>query len=133
MITKDNFRQVLVALGFSEYKKVFSKFYQNELTCSMQVDFNTLKLIYPDTIKGREHNDGFNAPENFVVFECVCRLLEKGYRPEHIELEKAWTFGHEQKGGRADIIVYNQDLKDVLLIIECKTAGKEFEGQRKIH
>lgn len=57
----------------------------------MRVDFSKKKLYYPDTIKGRERNNGFDAPENFVVFECVNRLLEKGYRPEHIELEKSGT------------------------------------------
>lgn len=39
----------------------------------------------------------FSEPENFVVLECVNRLLDKGYRPENIELERTWTLGHEQK------------------------------------
>lgn len=46
----------------------------------MRVDFNTEKLIYPEEIKGRERNDGFDAPENFVVFECVNKLLDKGFK-----------------------------------------------------
>lgn len=84
------------------------------------------KLIYPESIVGRERNTGFDQNENFVVFECVHQLLKKGYRPETIELEKVWTLGHEQKSGRADIIVYTPNRDSVLFILECKTAGSEF-------
>ena len=86
----------------------------------------TQKLIYPESILGRERNTGFDQKENFVVFECVNRLLDKGYRPETIELEKVWTLGHEQKSGRADIIVYTPERDSVLFILECKTSGAEF-------
>ena len=72
----------------------------------------------------------FEHPENFVVLECVCRLLEKGYRPEHIELEPRWTLGHDAKGGKADIQVKDDEGKS-LLIIECKTAGTEFNKEKK--
>jgi hypothetical protein len=35
----------------------------------------------------------------------VCnRLFEKGYKPEHIELEPKWI-GHGASGGGADILV----------------------------
>lgn len=73
----------------------------------------------------------FSQPENFVVFECVCRLLEKGYRPKDIELEPEWKLGHTDKGGRADIWVRTTGKggkMDSLLIIECKTAGREFSS-----
>ena len=116
---------MLLSLGFTNsgnrYEKKFPHF-----GTSMSVDFSKKKLIYPDDIKGRERNDGFDAPENFVVFECVNRLLEKGYRPEHIELEKEWHLGHDAKSGRADICV--TDAKgSMLFIIECKTWGREFD------
>ena len=61
-----------------------------------------------------------------MVLECVHRLLEKGYKPEHIELEPEWKLGHGGKSGRADILVRDQQGK-ALLIIECKTAGREFD------
>ena len=61
-----------------------------------------------------------------MVFECVHRLLAKGYKPEHLELEPRWRVGHGASGGRADILVKNQENK-ALLIIECKTPGDEFE------
>ena len=73
----------------------------------------------------------FSQPENFVVFECVCRLLEKGYRPKDIELEPEWKLGHTDKSGRADIWIRTTGKggkKDSLLIIECKTFGREFSA-----
>ena len=125
MITTANFRKMLNAMGFhSESPDLLVKAYP--VGCSMQVDFQNQKLIFPTVIEGRERNNGFDKPENFVVFECVCRLLEKGYRPEHIELEKEWHLGHDTKGGRADICVTDVS-GNMLLIIECKTWGREFE------
>lgn len=125
MITKTTLPSLLEHMGFSKrgnsYVKEFGDFH-----CQMGVDMLAQKLIYPDAIVGRERNTGFDQNENFVVFECVHRLLEKGYRPETIELEKVWTLGHEQKSGRADIIVYTPDRGSVLFILECKTAGCEF-------
>ena len=60
-----------------------------------------------------------------MVFECVHRLLQKGYKPEHIELEPKWKVGHGASGGRADILVKDNTGKP-LLIVECKTEGSEF-------
>lgn len=72
-----------------------------------------------------EFTCNFSSNENFVVFECVNRLFEKGYKPEHLELEPKWKVGHGASGGRADILVKDNSGK-ALLIIECKTAGIEF-------
>ena len=129
MITKSNFKDLLISLGFSEEKNIYTKFF-SEFDNSLSVDFNQSKLIYPQQIKGRERNNDFDHPENFVVFECVNRLLEKGYRPEHIELEKEWHLGHNAKSGRADICVSNTD-GSMLFIIECKTWGKEYDKALK--
>ena len=38
----------------------------------------------------------FAQAENWVVIECVDRLLEKGYQPQNITLEKTWKTGTEQ-------------------------------------
>lgn len=125
MIDVSNLKDVLNTLGFVAHGDMYEKAFP-EFGCSLKVDFQTKKLIYPDAIKGRERNDRFDQKENFVVFECVCRLLTKGYRPEHIELEKEWHLGHDAKGGRADICV--TDAKgNMLFIIECKTWGREFD------
>ena len=132
MITKDNLKNVLSSLCFKKatigeyYTKTFS-------TCDICVDFDNEKLVYPEN-KGLVVNDkttsNFSHNENFVVFECVCRLLEKGYRPEHIELEPKWQFGRDAKGGKADIIVKDEN-GDTLIIIECKTAGAEYNKEVK--
>ena len=125
MITESNFRDLLLSIGFQKNGDLFEKT-SPHFAVSMSVDFSKKKLIYPGAIKGRERNNGFDHPENFVVFECVNRLLEKGYRPEHIELEKEWRLGHDAKSGRADIRVTDEDGK-TLFIIECKTWGREFD------
>ncbi|MBR0254143.1 MAG: N-6 DNA methylase [Synergistaceae bacterium] len=127
MITPSNFMDVLKILDFKSdiCESVFTYDFENY---KLEADFTNKKLIYPVEIRGRERNDSFNVNENFVVFECVFRLLQKGYRPEDIELEKVWTLGHEKKSGRADICVYDKDNSEkVLIIIECKTWGKEFD------
>lgn len=104
MIDVSNLKDTLKTLGFIAYGDIYEKAF-SEIGCSLKVDFQAKRLIYPNEIKGRERNDSFDQKENFVVFECVCRLLSKGYRPEHIELEKEWHLGHDAKGGRADICV----------------------------
>ncbi len=128
MITKDNFQQLLHFLTFTEDNKIFTKHFAAQ-DCKLAVDFEKQILIYPED-KGLIINErqtcNFSDNENFVVFECVHRLLEKGYLPQHIELEPKWKVGHGASGGRADILVRNQENKP-LLLIECKTADKEFE------
>lgn len=128
MITKSNLKDALIVVGFSEEGDRLQKHYP-QFDCDMAVDFKRKKLIYPDAIKGRDRNDSFDQPENFVVFECVDRLLTKGYRPEDIELEKEWHLGHDAKSGRADICVSSKG--SMLFIIECKTYGREFDKAKK--
>lgn len=131
MIKASNLKAVLGALGFAAEGEIYEKKFPAYGTdVSMSVNFGTKKLVYPSEIRGRERNDGFDAPENFVVFECVNRLLEKGYRPDHIELEKEWHLGHDAKSGRADICI-SDEKGSMLLIIECKTWGKEFDKAYK--
>ena len=131
MIDESNLIDVLKALNFEHksenvYKKSF-----NKTDCSIEVDFVNRKIIYPEEIQIMTHTTtNFDSPENFVVLECVTRLLNKGYRPKHIELEKTWTLGHTKKGGRSDICVSGTDEK-ILFIIECKTAGDEYDKEYK--
>lgn len=128
MITKDNFKDVLEYLGFTKSKDIYSQKFP-KFDCELKVDFKNEKLIFPKE-KGftvnNETTTNFSSSENFVVFECVHRLLSQGYKPESIELEPSWKLGHTNKSGRADILVKNLQ-KQPLLIIECKTAGREFD------
>ncbi|MEZ4526066.1 MAG: hypothetical protein R2941_09130 [Desulfobacterales bacterium] len=56
------------------------------------VDTAKRKIDYPKPILlGDETTSNFEHPENFVVLECVCRLLTKGYNPATLILEK-WYF-----------------------------------------
>ncbi len=132
MITKENFKELLEKLDFtSADKNIYSKHFENT-DCDLEVDFKNEKLIYP-VEKGFTVNDGttsnFSHNENFVVFECVARLLQKGYRPEHIELEPRWSLGRGEKSGKADICVKNKDGSPYLCIIECKTADREYKNE----
>ena len=131
MITKDNFSDILIQLGFEKKERIYTKHFDS-VDCDLKADFSNQKLIYPED-KGFEVNDGttsnFEHPENFVVFECVNRLFEKGYRPEHIELEPRWSLGHGGKSGKADICVKNKDGSPYLCIIECKTADTEYKKE----
>jgi hypothetical protein len=133
MIDRNNFKQVLRELKFTENKNIFSKKLSALTGDVMSADWDKGELIYPAAIKINDRTTcNFAHPENFVVFECVHRLLEKGYRPEHIELEKRWNLGHDSKGGKADICVYDADGKNTLFIIECKTAGQEYSKALKL-
>ena len=102
----------------------------------MQVDFTNETLFYPQEVKIYDKTtSNFSHPENFVVFECVARLLEKGYKPKDLELEPRWKLGRTAKGGKADILVRDKNQK-AYIIIECKTAkdekgGDEYEKELK--
>jgi len=125
MFNKTSFGEALIEMNFIPGGGFYEKTYAAS-GAKMRVEYGVNRLVYPEQIKGRDRNTDFDAPENFVVFECVDRLLEKGYRPEHIELEKEWHLGHDAKGGRADICVSDEN-GNMLFIIECKTWGKEFD------
>ncbi len=124
MITKSNFKDLLRTLNFTEEGNIYQK---SIAEATLKVDFDKKEIIYPERLEVHEHQTcNFSQNENFVVFECVHRLLAKGYKPEHLELERPYRIGHSASGGRFDILVKDQEMNP-LLIIECKTAGVEFE------
>ncbi|MDR2789609.1 MAG: hypothetical protein LBB59_01305 [Campylobacteraceae bacterium] len=87
---------LLNALSFTEAKtNLYTKTINNH---ELRVDFSNEVIIYPKSIKVNDTTTcNFSHEENFVVLECVCRLLEKGYQPNHIELEPRWKLGREAK------------------------------------
>jgi len=126
MITKDNLPELLTALSFHKHGTTYSKSFG---AATLSVSISKQEIIYPEAegmVINNRQTCNFSANENFVVFECVHRLLEKGYKPEHIELEPKWKLGHGASGGRADILIKDNAGKP-LLIIECKTPGREFD------
>ncbi|CAA6814356.1 MAG: Type I restriction-modification system, DNA-methyltransferase subunit M (EC / Type I restriction-modification system, specificity subunit S (EC [uncultured Sulfurovum sp.] len=128
MIKKENFSKLLKALHFRQNQNIYIKKFPN-LKTELKVDIEKQILIYPEKdglrVNGQQ-TCNFKQAENFVVFECVHRLLSQEYAPKHIELEPTWQVGHGASGGRADILVKDND-DNALLIIECKTAGSEFK------
>ncbi len=124
MITTRNFEDLLKSLEFEKEGNTYQKSIGE---ATLKVDVDNSKIIYPEGLEVKEgHTCNFLQNENFVVFECVYQLLKKGYKPEHLELEPKWKVGHGASGGRADILVKDQE-KNPLLLIECKTAGEEFK------
>ena len=105
-------------------KHVYSKTINGN---NISISLDKEKINYPKEIKIHDETTcNFSHEENFVVLECVCQLLRKGYNPRHIELEPRWKLGHQAKGGKADILIRDNS-NNPLIIIECKTTGKEFQ------
>ena len=139
MITKDNIKNILSILSFEQNGDVFIKSYEG-VSYPLKVDVRNEHFYYKEfgITVGRDTTSNFSEPENFVVFECIDRLLSMGYKPKDIELEPAWKLGHTQKGGYADIWVRTHNSlsgemasdKESLLIIECKRP-EEFDGAWK--
>ena len=96
MITQDNIKKLLSVLGFStEDSKIYSKTYEQAgITLSVNIPNEHFHYTEAGITVGRETTSNFSEPENFVVFECIDRLLTIGCKPEHIELEPAWKLGH---------------------------------------
>ena len=130
------FQELLPFLGFIPKNTTnlhYTKTYAN-LHYTISVDFEKQKIDYPEPMTlGDKTTCNFEASENFVVLECVNQLLEKGYKPECITLEKKWGLGHRDKG-KADVFVCypksdRETSEKAFLLIECKTWGKEFEHE----
>jgi len=123
-----DFKKLLTVLGFNPKENtvnVWSKKYQQVNGYCIEVDFEKQIINYGEKIQSDSKTTlNFLYAENFVVLECINRLLEKGYQPENITLEKTFPLGHNS--GRLDILVTRKD-GTAYLMIECKTYGKEFD------
>ena len=131
-----NSKNLLTALGFRPKENavdVYFKQYQQANHYCIEIDFEKQTIHYGDKIK-IEHESCLNVDdshkekkENYVTLECVNRLLEKGYQPENIILEKTYPTGHNTSG-RPDILVTHEN-GTAYLMIECKTYGKKFDEE----
>lgn len=131
-----NIKEVLNTLGFIPKDgclDVYEKKYHQHQSYTIEIDFQNEKILYGELIRSENKTtQNFSQAENWVVLECVNRLLEKGYKPQNIILEKTWAAGHGTSG-RLDICVTREDDSEYLLI-ECKTYGKEFhKAAAKMH
>ncbi len=97
----------------------------------IDVDFESKTISYPEEILlGDRTTSNFQNSENFVVLECVDRLLTKGYPPSCIELERKWSVGRSHRG-KLDILVKDKLNNQSYLMIECKTHPKEYEKEKR--
>lgn len=111
-----NYKNFIQTLGFTPKENTSGIFYENSI-------FN-----FGNKIKGESKTtQNFSQTENWVVLECVDRLLEKGYTPQNLVLEKTWRTG-QGTSGRLDILVTRDD-GSAYLMIECKTWGPEFDKE----
>lgn len=126
-MSNKNFIQILGYIPKENTSGIFHKKYNGY---SIEVDFENSVFNFGNKIKGESKTtQNFSQAENWVVLECVDRLLEKGYQPQNIVLEKTWRTGHGTSG-RLDIFVTRDD-GTAYLMIECKTWGTEFDKEAK--
>jgi len=127
-----DYKNLLISLKFKPKENsaaLFFKKYKQANNYCIEVNFEKQTINYGDKIKfGKKSTQNFSKSENFVVLECVNRLLEKGYKPENIVLEKAFPLGHG--GGYGDILITRND-GSTYLMIECKTYGEQFNIELK--
>ena len=137
--SEDAIKGLISTIGYAPQdgkSGIYYKDYPNHDGYCIFIDFNTQQIIYDSdenpsgiAIKVWERTtSNFSQAENFVVLECVDNLLEKGYAPTCIELEKTYPSGRG-RSGRLDILVSSTDGVPFLMI-ECKTWGTEFDKEQ---
>ena len=126
MIKKENVQELLNLMHYTTNDgNVYVRFFDN--SAFIMVDLKSENIRYPDELQVNDKTtSNFEHPENFVVLECVTRLLSKGYFAKNLELEPRWQLGRGPSGGKADILVKDNNGHE-FLIIECKTFGDEFD------
>ncbi|MGE4444940.1 MAG: N-6 DNA methylase [Candidatus Altimarinota bacterium] len=124
-------KELLINLGFNykeNAKDVLIKQYPNHEKYFIEINLEKNNINFGDKIffnDSKNSIQNITKPEDLVVLECVNRLLEKGYKPQNIILEKVYPTGHGTSG-RLDILVTDKNNK-AFMMIECKTWGKEFD------
>lgn len=119
---KVNIEDLLRSMNFkklSNEKKWYKEYIGNTY---IYVNVSEKKIDYGEKILcGRKTILNFSKPENFVVLECVDRLLTKGYKARNIILE--YDCGDAKD--YIDILLKDENGK-AFAVIECKTYGLEF-------
>lgn len=138
-LSEDAIKGLITTIGYAPQdgkRGIYSKSYPVHDGYSIFVDFNNGKIIYdsdenPQGIVIKvwdKTTSNFSQAENFVVLECVDRLLEKGYAPTCIELE--WTYPSGRgRSGRLDILVKTPEGVPFFMV-ECKTWGGEYDKEK---
>lgn len=118
----------ITALGFVPKNGTNGIYHKIYVDYAIEIDFETQSINYGSAITAdSKTTQNFSDAENFVVLECVDRLLTKGYKPQNIVLEKTWPSGHGTSG-RLDICINCEDGTPYMLI-ECKTFGEKYNKE----
>lgn len=118
----------ITAWGFVPKNGTNGIYHKIYVDYAIEIDFEKQSINYGSGITAdSKTTQNFSDAENFVVLECVDRLLTKGYKPQNLILEKTWPSGHGTSG-RLDICVNREDGTPYMLI-ECKTFGKEYNKE----
>lgn len=139
-ISQEQVKSLLKAMDYHPedgVNNIYYKKYSSHNNYIIRVNFNTRKIEYRENnVKAEDGirwgdltTSNFENSENFVVLECIDRLLEKGYAPKNLYLEYKFPLGRNEKG-KLDILVFDNDGK-AYLMIECKTWGAEFTKEEK--
>jgi len=126
-------KEKLFALGFREDSSDANILTNTINNYTLRINLNQDDLAMSTIDYGQKikvHHGGISnltKEENIVQLECVIRLLQKGYKPSSIELEKTYKLGHNEKG-RLDVYIKKGD--ETWGLIECKTYGKEYQIER---
>lgn len=91
----------ITALGFipkNGRSGIYHKVYSGHNNYVISIDFDKEHIEYGDKIIAESKTtQNFSQPENFVVLECVDRLLIQGYKPQNIILERLGHLGMEHR------------------------------------
>lgn len=140
MISDIEIKKFISSIGYlpeDGVDNIYYKKYSQYGDYTIRVNFNTSKIEYRESSVNAQNGiqwgdsttSNFKNSENFVVLECINRLLEKGYAPKSIYLEYKFPLGKNEKG-KLDILVFDNNDK-AYLMIECKTWGTEFTKEEK--
>ena len=127
-----DYKKLIQKIGFAPKENSTGIFQKKYGKYAIEVDFEKNQFNFGGKIyfgDSKKTIQNIVKPEDWVVIECVDRLLEKGYQPQNITLEKTWKTGHGTSG-RLDVLV-TRDNGSAYLMIECKTWGTEFDKEFK--
>ncbi|MBT3349171.1 N-6 DNA methylase [bacterium] len=122
-------KQFLQKIGFLPKEGTLGIFHKNYSSYVIQVNLENNTINYGgDIVFNNTKNtvQNITKAEDWVVLECIDRLLLQGYIAKDIVLEKIYPTGHGTSG-RLDILVKKNG--KAFLMIECKTWGKEFDKE----
>lgn len=129
----NHIKSLIKVMGFVPEENssgIFHKKYNSHKNYIIKIHVEKGEIDYGNKITlGDKTTSNFKAYENFVVLECVDRILTKGYPPESITLEKDYPLGHKTKG-KLDILVSDKEGKSYLMI-ECKTWSEYEKAVKK--